>query len=300
MKGEGSVDWIAIAAAFGGGMWGAAVGAVPAFIFTGLLAMLGAAAAATGHKELIDVAFGPVFGPHVSFGGGVAAVAYAAARGRAPTGRDIGSPLMNLRSVDVLLVGGVFGVFGLLLNWGMGRIGVANWTDSIALTVVLSNVVARLIWGKTSLFGTVSGPEGRRFRPDDSATWLPWQQNFTHVLAIGLSVGLAAAYLAVRGVSVASDALSFGIATSVLVFLIMGQKVPVTHHIALPAALGVLHGAGFLGGVACGMIGAVIGEVASRVFLIHGDTHIDPPAVGIGAVVFLLKLAVAARLLTPL
>ena len=80
----------------------------------------------------------------------------------------------------------------------------------------------------------------------------------------------------------------------------MGQKVPVTHHIALPAALGVLHGAGFLGGVACGMIGAVIGEIGSRVFLIHGDTHIDPPAVGIATVVFLLKLAVAARLLTPL
>ena len=135
------MDWIAVAAAFGGGMWGAAVGAVPAFIFTGLLAMLGAAAAAAGHKELIDVAFGPVFGPHVSFGGGVAAVAYAAARGRASTGRDIGTPLMNLRSVDVLFVGGLFGVVGVLINWGMVRLGV--WTDSIALTVVLSNIAAR-------------------------------------------------------------------------------------------------------------------------------------------------------------
>jgi hypothetical protein len=294
------VDWVAVAAAFGGGMWGAAVGAVPAFIFTGVLAMLGAAAAAAGHKELIDVAFGPVFGPHVSFGGGVAAVAYAAARGRASTGRDIGAPLMNLRSVDVLFVGGIFGVAGVLLNSGMAKVGVANWTDSIALTVILSNMAARLIWGKTSLFGTVKGPEGKRFLPDDSATWLPWQQNFTHVLAIGLAVGLAGSYLAVRGVSVAADALAFGIATSVLLFLIMGQKVPVTHHIALPAALGVLHGAGFVGGVACGMAGAVIGEIGSRVFLIHGDTHIDPPAVGIAAVVFLLKVGVALQLLTPL
>jgi hypothetical protein len=295
------VDWIAVAAAFGGGMWGAAVGAVPAFIFTGILAMLGAAVAlASGHKELLDVAFGPVFGPHVSFGGGVAAVAYAAARGRASTGRDIGAPLMNLRSVDVLLVGGIFGVAGLLLNSGFASLKVANWTDSIALTVVVTNMAARLIWGKTSLFGTVASPAGRRFRPDDSATWLPWQQDFTHVLAIGLAVGLAASYLAVRGVSVAADGLAFGIATSVLVFLIMGQKVPVTHHIALPAAVGVLHGAGFAGGVLCGMAGAVIGEIASRVFLIHGDTHIDPPAVGIAAVVFLLKIAVAAGLLTPL
>ena len=295
------MEWIAIAAAFGGGMWGAAIGAVPAFIFTGLLAMLGAAAAASGHKELVDVAFGPVFGPHVSFGGGVAAAAYAASRGRASTGRDIGSPLMGLRSVDVLFAGGVFGAAGLLINTGLTRVGTANWTDSIALTVVLSNIGARLIWGKTSLFGTVSSPEGKRFRPDDSATWLPWQQNFAHVVTIGLAVGLAASYLvAGSGLSVAPEALAFGIATSVLVFLIMGHKVPVTHHMALPAALGVLHGAGFVGGVACGVAGAIIGELASRVFLIHGDTHIDPPAVGIAAVVLILKLAVAAGLLHPL
>ena len=295
------MDWITVCAAFGGGMWGAAVGAVPAFIFTGVLALLGAAAAASGHKELVDVAFGPVFGPHVSFGGGVAAAAYAAARGKIPTGRDIGSALMALKSVDVLFVGGLFGVAGLLLNWGLATVGAAHWTDTIAVTVVVTNIGARLIWGKTSVFGTVSSPGGKLFRPDDSATWLPWQQDFTHVLAIGLAVGLAAAYLASHSaISAGADALSFGIATSVLIFLVMGHKVPVTHHIALPAALGVLHGAGFAGGVICGMAGAVIGEFGSRVFLIHGDTHIDPPAVGIAMVVLSLKIAVALGLLHPL
>jgi hypothetical protein len=297
----GSVDWMIVCAAIGGGMWGAAVGAVPAFIFTGVLALLGAAAAASGHKELVDVAFGPFFGPHVSFGGGVAAAAYAAARGKLATGRDIGSALMSLKSVDVLLVGGLFGAAGLLVNWGLASIGAANWTDTIAFTVVLTNIGARLIWGKSSVFGTVTAPSGRRFQPDDSATWLPWQQDFTHVLAIGLAVGVAGAYLASRsGLSAGADALAFGIATTVLVFLIMGHKVPVTHHIALPAALGVLHGAGFAGGVICGMAGAVLGEIGSRVFLIHGDTHIDPPAIGIALVVLSLKVAVALGLLLPL
>jgi hypothetical protein len=295
------LDWITFGAAFGGGMWGAAVGAVPAFIFTGVLALLGATAAASGHKELVEVAFGPFFGPHVSFGGGVAAAAYAAARGKLPTGRDIGSALMSLKSVDVLLVGGLFGVAGVLVNQGLTSAGASNWTDTIAVTVVLTNIAARLIWGKTSVFGTVSSPTGKRFRPDDSATWLPWQQDFAHVLGIGLAVGLAGAYLASRsGLSAGADALSFGIATSVLLFLIMGHKVPVTHHIALPAALGVLHGAGFVGGVFCGVAGAVVGEIGSRVFLIHGDTHIDPPAIGIAVVVLSLKTAVAFGLLQPL
>jgi len=295
------LDWVTVCAAFGGGMWGAALGAVPAFVFTGVLALLGAAAVASGHKELVDVAFGPVFGPHVSFGGGVAAAAYAASRGKIPTGRDIASSLMALKSVDVLLIGGLFGVAGLLLNWALGLVGIAKWTDSIALTVIISNIGARLIWGKTSVFGTVSSADGRRFRPDDSATWLPWQQNFSHVLAIGLAVGLASAYLASHsGLSAGADALAFGIATSVLIFLLMDRKVPVTHHIALPAAVGVLHGAGFLGGVMCGVAGAVAGEIGSRVFLIHGDTHIDPPAVGIAVVVCALKVGVAAGLLHPL
>ena len=73
----GLVDWVALATAVGGGMWGAAVGAVPAFIFTGILAMLGAVAALSGHTELVGVAFGPAFGPHVSFGGGVCGIARA-------------------------------------------------------------------------------------------------------------------------------------------------------------------------------------------------------------------------------
>jgi hypothetical protein len=287
------LDWTALLAAFGGGMWGASIGAVPAFIFTGILAIVGGAAALTGHTEVIGVAFGPVFGPHVSFGGGVAAAAFAGSRGFLETGRDIGTPLMGLKRVDVLFVGGAFGSLGYLTNAGLVQAGAGHWTDTIALTVVLTAMLTRLVFGKTSLIGTVESPS-RRFRPDDSAKWVAWQQDLSHVLSIGLAVGLMAAFLASgSGLTAGSDALAFGIATTVLIFMVLGRSVPVTHHIALPAALGVLHGAGFLGGAACGVAGALLGEAASRVFLIHGDTHIDPPAAGIAGVVFVLKVATA-------
>jgi hypothetical protein len=279
-------------AALAGGMWGAAVGAVPAFIFTGLLAICGAVAAMSGNDQMVQLAFGPFFGPHVSFGGGVAAAAFAGLRGLLPTGRDIGSALAGLKRVDVLLVGGVFGLAGHVLNLGLSRAGVGNWTDTIALTVVLTAVAARLIFGRTSIVGTIRGPHSRRFRPDETSHWLPWQERFSDVVAIGVAVGAAGAYLAFgSGLGPEAAPLAFGISTTVLVFLVMGRHVPVSHHIALPAALGVLHGTGMVGGIACGVAGAVLAEVASRLFLIHGDTHIDPPAVGIAAVVLALKTA---------
>jgi hypothetical protein len=292
------VSWAALIAAFGGGLLGAAIGAVPAFIFTGVLAIAGVAAAAAGGTELIGVAFGPVLGPHISFGGGVAAAAYAGSRGFIKTGRDIGSPLMGVGRSDVLLVGGLFGCVGWLVNQGLTAAGGGAWTDTIALTVVLTGMAARVIFGKKSLFGTVSTPNGRRFRPDDSATWLPWQQDFAHVVPISIGVGLMSAYLAgSSGLRAGGDILGFGISTTILIFLIMGQKVPVTHHMALPAALAIGHGGGLLLGAACGLAGGLLGEVASRVFLIHGDTHIDPPAAGIAVMATLLHLAAFAGFL---
>lgn len=294
------VEWSVLVAAFAGGMWGAAVGAVPAFVVTGMLALFGAVAVASGHPEFLGIAFGPVFGPHVSFGGGVGAAAFAGFRGALPTGRDVGSPLLGLKRLDVLLVGGVFGLAGHVINTGLGTVGVGAWTDTIAVTVVLTAFAARLMFGRTSLVGTVKSP-GRRFRPDEQAHWLPWQQEWSHVVGVGVAVGGAAAYLAYgSGLSAGADALSFGLATTVLLFLLMGRHVPVSHHVALPAALGVLHGGGMGVGIACGVAGALIGEVASRLFLIHGDTHIDPPAIGIAVVVALLKVATAFGLLPGL
>src|SRR6056297_3362187 len=75
-------------AAFAGGCFGAAIGALPAFCFTGFAVIAGEAAnlLSVGAGESVSlgasitgsVGFGPVFGPHVAFAGGAAAAAYAA------------------------------------------------------------------------------------------------------------------------------------------------------------------------------------------------------------------------------
>src|SRR5258708_35725409 len=113
-----SIDWSQLPIAFAGGFLGAALGASAGFLFTGVFVLIGAAIAASGGgKEFIgNVAFGPLLGPHVCFAAGAAAAAYAASRGVHGTGRDIGRGLAGLNRLDVLIVGGVFGALGFMLN----------------------------------------------------------------------------------------------------------------------------------------------------------------------------------------
>ena len=70
---------LSLIAAFGGGTFGAALGALPAFIMTGFVALAGAGIALAGGPDALvgNLAFGSFFGPHIAFAGGVAAAAYA-------------------------------------------------------------------------------------------------------------------------------------------------------------------------------------------------------------------------------
>lgn len=288
-----NLDVSLLLAAFGGGLLGAAVGALPAFIFTGFAVIAGVAAAAAGRPEMLtEVAFGPMLGPHISFGGGVGAAAYAARKGYVDAGRDIGFSLMALHKPDVLFIGGVFGVLGALLNGFWGSLGWTAWTDTIALTVVMSAMVARLAFGKTGLFGKVSDG-GKQFQPDDEASWLRWQESPGQIAMIGLGVGLASGYGALKlGAGTGGDVIGFGIAAALLIFGLMGSSMPVTHHIALPAAAATLASGSLLVGGFFGVLGGFAGELYARVFLIHGDTHIDPPAAAIATMILVVRLAI--------
>ncbi len=280
------LDWTVLLAAFGGGIFAAAIGTLPSFIFTGLLVMLGVAVAmAGGGQELLsDVAFGSIFGPHIAFAGGVAATAYASKQGLISSGRDIATSLMGLNRPDVLVVGGCFGIVGYLLNVFWQVLGLTNWTDTIALSVVVSAMIARLLFGRSSLIS-------RQFKPDENVNWLPHQQNPGQLLTIGLGVGLVSAFIALSlGIDRGGGVLGFGIAASSLIFAQFGLKVPVTHHIALPAAAAALVADNLLFGSAFGIIGAFAGEGFSRIFHHHGDTHVDPPAGGIAITIVLVRL----------
>jgi len=161
-------------AAFAGGCFGAAIGALPAFCFTGFAVIAGEAAnlvgvttqgsavelGASGLTNLVG--FGPVFGPHIAFAGGAAAAAYAAKKeGAMPPqedggyhpGKDIAYALGT--RPDVLAVGGVFGIFGALSNNVLATFSPVGF-DTIAFTVFFSALLHRIVFGY-SLFGSPGG-----------------------------------------------------------------------------------------------------------------------------------------------
>ena len=148
--------WLVAAAA--GGFFGAAIGALQAFIFCGLTVLLGVVGI-FGNASAVFISyvpFGPVFGPHIAFAGGVAAVAYARKRGLAD-GRDIVTPLITSRQPTVLLVGAIFGMLGYVIHAAIAAIPwFGGHTDSVALTVVVSALIVRFAFGSSGLVSAVS------------------------------------------------------------------------------------------------------------------------------------------------
>ena len=117
-------------------------------------AVAGMCGAADASNILVNyMAFGSFFGPHISFAAGVAAAAYAKKKGLTDNGADIAPALAGLNAPDVLLVGGVFGVIGFLFkelvvdNLFAGTISARLVTDAPGITVFLSGVLVRLVFG---------------------------------------------------------------------------------------------------------------------------------------------------------
>ena len=265
---------INVIAAFAGGAFGAALGALPAFIFTGFMVIAGESAnlvnRALGEAVNADLAilgsitgsigFGAVFGPHISFAGGAAAAAYAAKKGYMDTGFDF-HEAKNITYAqgtkpDVLAVGGAFGILGYFITFVSGTILQAPW-DPIAIGVVLSAFAHRLAFGydiigdarKGLLNMTPFENEERRVMGDTATDggeparflvepWLPHQYKWPNVTMIGFVVGILGGFIAL---TTGSPFLAFGISAATLLFLNLGvANIPVTHHMSLPASTAAL------------------------------------------------------------
>ncbi len=292
------MDMLALVAAFGGGVIGAMMGALPVFIMTGLFAIIGAICTAAGCTADIAVgtlAFGSFVGPHIAFAGGVAAAAYAGKTKKLASGTDILSSLNGLGAPDVLIVGGIFGVAGFVIAYLIGLTPLGPMTDLPGITVFILAVVSRYAFGTTGLFGKFEGTGKRAYMTGGAG--------LVHNIVLGAGVGIATSFVAASLAQAGNTAvlgiypiICFGFSAFSLIFTQTGFATPATHHITLPSASAAVVGitafgpAGALLGVLFGIAGSVLGDVCGCTFNSHNDTHIDPPATTIFILTIVLSL----------
>lgn len=290
-------DVIPLIAAFGGGIIGAYMGALPAFIMTGIFALIGGLMQAAGISGDIAVgvmAFGSFLGPHVAFAGGAAASAYAGRRKYTTNGADIVSPLNGLGKSDVLLVGGVFGALGHLLITVIAMVPfLSNHTDQPGCTVFILAIVTRLLFGTTGLTGKYTG-SGKR-------EWFSGGEGFGYNVVLGGGIGIAVSFIAASldGNAAALGifpVVCFGFSAITLIFTQTGFAMPATHHITLPAATAAVVGMAAWGpygaflGVLFGIICSLLGDLVGKSLNSHCDSHIDPPATTIFSMIIVINV----------
>ena len=225
--------------------------------------------AATGNTFGLDyLAFGPFMGPHIAFAGGVAGAIYARYRGRLDDGKDVNTPLAGIGRPDILLIGALFGVFGYLCQIGISNIPwFGKHTDSVALTVLISGLLARLAFGglpgKGLFHGSLHNPElfhedattfPAKIKPGPNGRWLEWQEKPSQLLTIGSLFGIfaggASLFLAANVgarltkmgfdnnlAALNANSFCFGISAVIILFLITNRNMPVQHHVTNIAGL---------------------------------------------------------------
>lgn len=277
------INIIELLIAFAGGIFGSAIGAFPIWVLCGLAVLIGATVnLISGNTDFMNlIAWGTFLGPHTSFAGGCAAAAFAAKKKLIASGRDICTALVGLNNPIVLLVGGLFGILGHLILIIINLIpnySDTTWTNTIALAVILNMFITRIVFGDTGLLGK-KRKKSNRWIPTNDHSWVIYQSGPLQILLLAIAIASPAAYIAI--ILPGSSGLVFGFVTVAYIFMIMGYKIPVTHHIALSSSMVTAATGNITWGITFGILAAYIGELCAAVFLYHGDTHIDPPTMAL-------------------
>ena len=266
-----------ILAAFGAGALAASIGAVNAFIMTGILAIVAGVLTCLGLDAgfTAAVAFGTVLGPHMSFAAGAAATAYAKKKGYIDNGCALGQGLAFLNKADVLVVGGVFGIIAYLIaDFVVAKIfgGLIPFgTDNPGMTVVISGIIARLAFTDNG----IKSKNPTVLAKGEALTALLVRATALSLMAGGTGVALNAAGYSLGGYNL----ILFGLAAVSLIFPGMGSW----HHIGIISGYATMIGvgAGLAGfgvvilAVVAGVAAALLCNMENCLINTEVDSHID-------------------------
>jgi hypothetical protein len=302
---------------FGGGVIGTALGGLWAILICALIGLIGCGVLLAGGSDFVlaQIAFGPVFGPHVGgFGAGLMAGCYAVWRKNHPGGsaKDILSPLLHT-SGDVLVMGGVLSVMAHLLLQVVVKIPIVNQSDGVAVTLVLMTFLTRAVFLKEGPLGqSTSIKEHGLFGTNNYAiSWAGWQSPMAKNIPMSFGMGLLSAGLAwgfkmqldplveagtISGLGGFLAPLVIGWILCILILfpLLVStgtiQQMPIMHCMAIIAGWAFMHTGSILVGGIAAVIAGMVQELSARLFYNHGTSHIDPPAVAIAICTLLINI----------
>lgn len=279
-------------ASFGGGALGAVMGALPSFILMGVIAITGSIVALAGAADITvaNVAFGSFLGPHITFAGAIAAVAFCANQKHAiASGKNINEPLDKTKDPTLLCVGGIFGILGYLLHYLFTNILLLP-TDTVMMSLFLSCILSRLLFGTSGLFGISK----------EKRVWLSPNRVFIYNLLLGACIGLVCGGVGIYIMNLTPEnadlvknyypTLCFGISVFSLIFTEFGKSMPITYHITYCASTATVLSDNLVVGVLIAILCTILGDFFEHLFNSNDtDTHIDTPATTIFLVFFLIQ-----------
>ena len=178
--------------------------------------------------------------------------------------------------------------YGNIMLFHQGRI--VSDKDVYKRQVIISAVIARLVFGSSGLIGKAAPGETREYFTGGKGMLC----NVILGLGIGTTTGFVYQALVDGGASAASigsyPVLCFGIAAVSLIFAQTGFAMPATHHIALISALAAVTAQNPVMGIVFGILTSLFGDFIGKTFNSCCDTHIDPPAFTIFIFTFIVNV----------
>lgn len=272
------MSFINILYAIAGGIFGALIGGTNAFIFTGFVGLIGIAASLAGQSDFIlnQIAFGPFLVPAVTFGGAVAATAYAGMKSRkgklivegenVPVeGANMYMPMFKTKSPDVLIVAGVFGALG----WALTHLFMNVWNlplDAVSLVVLISNMLSRLLFTNSGIVPEY--PEGETRFGILNGKYMFFTALWSFFLAF------AASYVSIE---TGFNNVIFCISAMSLIFGYHNEFTS-THHVTMTAGFAAIVSNNIWYGAVFGLIAGILAEYIGRLINTHADSHLDREA----------------------
>lgn len=269
-----SISLIILITAFCGGIIGALTGAFQACMLAGFIGIL---TACFPESTLLSGIFSTGFIPYISFGGGVAATAYASKiRKHNLKGADILKSLNFTNDFSVLIVSGIFAVLGYTMAWAVNKSGFK--CDAGSISCIVSAVIVRIIFGDKKFFNKNMKSISR---------YTTNKREWIYIALFGLAIAFMASYIVQK---TGNTFLPFYLSLFSLMFYFIDPNFPPSHHITCIAGYAFAASGSLFWGAFWGMIAAVVSILLQDSINTDASTHIDPPATTIGLLSIIIFL----------